>query len=83
MPWVEFEPTTPVFERAKTAHALDSSATVIYALLNISEENKANVDAAHIYDRSTDLRNTATIFLRNCVTFHSRSVTEFHIFLPL
>jgi hypothetical protein len=29
MPQVVFEPTTPVFERAKTVHALDGSATVI------------------------------------------------------
>jgi hypothetical protein len=29
MPRVGFEPTTPVFERAKTVHALNRSATVI------------------------------------------------------
>jgi hypothetical protein len=29
MPWVGFEPTIPVFERAKTVHALDRAATVI------------------------------------------------------
>jgi hypothetical protein len=29
MPLVEFEPTTPVFERAKMVHALDCSAAVI------------------------------------------------------
>jgi hypothetical protein len=29
MPWVEFEPTIPVFERAKAVHALDRPATVI------------------------------------------------------
>jgi hypothetical protein len=29
MPRVGFEPTTPVFERAKTVHALDRAATVI------------------------------------------------------
>jgi hypothetical protein len=29
MPWVEFEPTIPVFERAKTVHALERAATVI------------------------------------------------------
>jgi hypothetical protein len=29
MPQVEFEPTIPVFERAMTVHALDSSAIVI------------------------------------------------------
>jgi hypothetical protein len=28
MPRVGFDPTTPVFERAKTAHALDRAATV-------------------------------------------------------
>jgi hypothetical protein len=28
MPWVEFEPTVPASERAKTVHALDRSATV-------------------------------------------------------
>jgi hypothetical protein len=29
MPWVGFEPTIPVLERAKTFHALDSADTVI------------------------------------------------------
>jgi hypothetical protein len=29
MPGVEFEPTTPVFERAKTVHASGHAATVI------------------------------------------------------
>jgi hypothetical protein len=29
MPRVGFEPTTPVFERAKTVYALDRAATVI------------------------------------------------------
>jgi hypothetical protein len=29
MPRVEFEPTIPVFERAKTVHALDRAATLI------------------------------------------------------
>jgi hypothetical protein len=29
MPRVEFEPTTPALERAKTVHALDRAATVI------------------------------------------------------
>jgi hypothetical protein len=29
MPWVGFEPTIPVFERAKTFYALDRAATVI------------------------------------------------------
>jgi hypothetical protein len=29
MPLMGFEPTTPVFERAKTVHGLDRAATVI------------------------------------------------------
>jgi hypothetical protein len=29
MPWVVFEPTTPVFERVKAFHALDRAATGI------------------------------------------------------
>jgi hypothetical protein len=29
MPWVGFEPTIPVFERAKTFHALDRAAILI------------------------------------------------------
>jgi hypothetical protein len=32
MPQVGFEPIIPVFERAKTVHALDSAATVIGCL---------------------------------------------------
>jgi hypothetical protein len=28
MPWVAFDPTVPVSERARTVHALDRSATV-------------------------------------------------------
>jgi hypothetical protein len=45
MPRVEFELTTPVFGRAKTAHTLDRAATVIRKIKlrnekpsNISEE---------------------------------------------
>jgi hypothetical protein len=33
MPWVEFEPMIPVFERVKTFHALDRAATVIGCVL--------------------------------------------------
>jgi hypothetical protein len=32
VPWVGFEPTIPVFEGAKTVHALDRAATVIDTL---------------------------------------------------
>jgi hypothetical protein len=34
MPWVGFEPTITVFERAKTVYALDRGAIVI-ALINL------------------------------------------------
>jgi hypothetical protein len=34
MPHVGFEPTIPMFEQAKTVHALDRAATVI-SLLNL------------------------------------------------
>jgi hypothetical protein len=33
MPQVGFEPTIPVFERAKTVHVLDRAATVIGSVL--------------------------------------------------
>jgi hypothetical protein len=33
MPWVEFEPTIPAFEGAKTVHALDRVAFVFGAKL--------------------------------------------------
>jgi hypothetical protein len=36
MPRVGFEPTIPVFERAKTVHALDRAAAVI-GVLNITD----------------------------------------------
>jgi hypothetical protein len=43
MPRVDFEPTIPVFERAKTVHALDRVATAIgsqcYTESNIKLQN--------------------------------------------
>jgi hypothetical protein len=39
MPWVGFETTIPVFERAKTFHALDRAATVIGFKLLLDEWN--------------------------------------------
>jgi hypothetical protein len=37
MPFVEFEPTIPAYERAKTVHALDRSAKVTCLNLNMFE----------------------------------------------
>jgi hypothetical protein len=34
MPWVGFEPTIPVFEWAKTVHAIELAATVVIGILN-------------------------------------------------
>jgi hypothetical protein len=42
MPWVGFELTIPVFERAKTFHALDRAAIVIgYAEVSYIEHKQA------------------------------------------
>jgi hypothetical protein len=44
MPLVGFEPTVPVFERAKTVHALDRAATVIGSPLKCTQLNiKENI----------------------------------------
>jgi hypothetical protein len=48
MPLVEFEPTTPVFEREKTVHALDRPATVSGFKVPYLKENnirEAGIDA--------------------------------------
>jgi hypothetical protein len=39
MPLAGFEPTIPVFERAKTVHALDSEATVIGTTAHLKPQN--------------------------------------------
>jgi hypothetical protein len=39
MPQVEFEPTTPVFEGAKTVHALDLAAIVMGTVYDMCERN--------------------------------------------
>jgi hypothetical protein len=38
MSLVKFEPTIPVFERAKTIHALDRAATVIGRVMSLCDE---------------------------------------------
>jgi hypothetical protein len=43
MPQVGFEPTIPVFERAKTIHAIDRPATVIGGVPQIPHANAAMV----------------------------------------
>jgi hypothetical protein len=48
MPEVGFKPTIPVYERAKTVHALNSAATVIGFIISLLSENLNNQD---IYQR--------------------------------
>jgi hypothetical protein len=40
MPWVGFEPTIPVFERATTVHAFDRAATVIGSISVYTNKKK-------------------------------------------
>jgi hypothetical protein len=51
LPRVGFEPTTPVFERTKTVHALDRADTVIgstaVVCLHLFEENVASEAVSH------------------------------------
>jgi hypothetical protein len=49
MPQVGFEPTIPVFERAKTVHALDLVATVI------GTELTTGIDLSSIVEENTEL----------------------------
>jgi hypothetical protein len=51
MPWVEFEPTIPASERAKTVYALDRSATVTDYLRQTRYENISYIELAHVIVR--------------------------------
>jgi hypothetical protein len=48
MPWVGFEPTIPVFEGAKTVHALDH-ATIVIGTINFTRRNLPNKLACDLY----------------------------------
>jgi hypothetical protein len=58
MPRVGFEPTTPVFERAKTVHALDRTVTVIGHFSTLLTLNKFKTMLV-----ATLLKNLTTCFL--------------------
>jgi hypothetical protein len=60
MPPVGFEPTTPVFERAKTVHALDRAVTVIGNVGCCSPKFSGNVDLTFL-----DKLNNALSLKRN------------------
>jgi hypothetical protein len=49
MPGLGFEPTIPVFERAKTVHALDCAATVIGTTLNRMVNNELSRLWKHMF----------------------------------
>jgi formylmethanofuran dehydrogenase subunit E len=48
MPRVGFEPTIPVFERAKTFHALDCAATAIGYQHNTSLKSPLSLSMRHV-----------------------------------
>jgi hypothetical protein len=52
MPWVGFEPTIPVFERAKIFHALDYAATVIglqgYSLYQTKQKDTVTEEREYV-----------------------------------
>jgi hypothetical protein len=54
MPRVGFEPTTPVFEREKTVHALDRATTVIGKITDIGLHNDED---KHMMLSSCQIRN--------------------------
>jgi hypothetical protein len=57
---VAFEPTTPVFERAKTVHVLDRAATVIGDVFNFSVES-------HYFLRDCNVR-----IIKNYINFGTK-----------
>jgi hypothetical protein len=57
MPPVGFEPTTPVFERAKTVHALDSAATVIGSNIHNTSVNQRNYHSPNVTDERVKLQD--------------------------
>jgi hypothetical protein len=58
MPRVGFEPTIPVFERAKTVHALDRAATVIGKERFCDDQIKERGD---VCNSMGDLRNRSIL----------------------
>jgi hypothetical protein len=68
MPRVGFEPTTPVFERAKIIHALDRAVTVTGSM-EVLTRNKCNF---HQLKTSTLLQNNTFKFdYITCFTFQA------------
>jgi hypothetical protein len=70
MPWVGFEPAIPAFERVKTVHALDRSATVtgsyecrspINSITNPNPVSSHTWQYAHVVKYATFSMDTANI----------------------
>jgi hypothetical protein len=53
IPWVEFEPTIPAFEREKTVHASDPAATVIVICLDRVMKFTNTLTVADVTARTT------------------------------
>jgi hypothetical protein len=77
MPQVGFAPTIPVFERAKTVHALDREATVIGAMQNTMLKSRCNLCVLHqccAGDVSDTLVRRTTIqnYISTCNSHYTR-----------
>jgi phage gp36-like protein len=50
MPWVDFEPTIPAFEQAKTVRALDRAAAVIGAYIYTYKYEETVLKILQVYE---------------------------------
>jgi hypothetical protein len=67
IPRVGFEPTIPVFERAKTVHALNLAATVIGGLLNRMPKKVINTQSKSYKEmkkKSSKTQNTKKLQIK-------------------
>jgi hypothetical protein len=81
MPQVRFEPTIPVFERAKTVHALDHAATVIDSFLIPALKMCFHCKCWHVYQwlkTGYGLVNRFVRYSQVVSTSNYNTVTDFH-----
>jgi hypothetical protein len=76
MPRVGFKPTTPVFERAKTFHALDRADTVVGTVIHIRPFNEFCV-AVNVFNASTYIANVTVFLLGDVGARNTESVLLF------
>jgi hypothetical protein len=73
MPQVRFEPTIPVFQRAKTVHALDRTASVIDTLIFVYISFSAYIGLV-FYNASCSLGTTTSIWSQWNAELNSASI---------